>query len=362
MLSRSKEIVLMGDLNVDLMTHNSKSEQLEDMFRSFNLSQLVAKPTRVTNTTASLLDIICVTNVDLSVGAVTHIDMHEATDHQLVCVELKTTIPKVAAKYKTFRDFSSFDFDMFDSDMRILNWQQIFYSQDIDAKVNILSNNILNLFDKHAPYKRVKVSKPKAPWLTQNLREAIKCRDKALIKFKRSRDPEDWEAYRLLRNQVTANVRTEKCSYLNSVSHEGHRKKTWNALKTLNVYSNKDSNSIPSSLGDPEEINAFFIESVIRSFRKEDIYMASSDINSTLDNIYNYSCKHGLKINPHKTAAVCFGNNPAGLIDNLNINIDGKKVEACDSVKSLGLIIDSKLRFRQHIALLSLSFASYGHI
>nr|CAH7746601.1 unnamed protein product [Callosobruchus chinensis] len=105
MLSRSKEIVLMGDLNVDLMTHNSKSQQLEDMFHSFNLSQLVTKPTRVTpQTTTSLLDIICVTNVDLSVGGVTHIDMHEATDHQLVCVELETTVPKASVRHKTFSD------------------------------------------------------------------------------------------------------------------------------------------------------------------------------------------------------------------------------------------------------------------
>nr|CAI5845041.1 unnamed protein product [Callosobruchus analis] len=252
----------MGDLNVDLMRHNSKTELLEDMLDAFSLSQLVKKPTRVTKTSASLLDIICVTNFDLSVGAVTHIDMHETTDHQLVCVKLKTTIPKVAERYKIFRDFSSFNLEMFDRDMRMLNWQQTFYYQDIDAKVNILSNHILNLFDKHAPYKRVKVTKPKSPWLTQDLREAIKRRDKALIKFKRSRDPDDWEAYRLLRNQATAKVRMEKCSYLNSVSQERHNKKTWNALKTLKVYSNKDFNFIPPSLGDPEDINAYFIDSV----------------------------------------------------------------------------------------------------
>nr|CAI5826297.1 unnamed protein product [Callosobruchus analis] len=252
----------MGDLNVDLMRHNRKTELLEDMLDAFSLSQLVKKPTRVTKTSASLLDIICVTNFDLSVGAVTHIDMHETTDHQLVCVELKTTIPKVAERYKVFRDFSSFNLEMFDRDMRMLNWQHIFYCQDIDAKVNILGNHILNLFDKHAPYKRVKVTKPKSPWLTQDLREAIKRRDKALIKFKRSRDPDDWEAHRLLRNQATAKVRMEKCSYLNSVSQERHNKKTWNALKTLKVYSNKDFNFIPPSLGDPEDINAYFIDSV----------------------------------------------------------------------------------------------------
>nr|CAI5852316.1 unnamed protein product [Callosobruchus analis] len=619
MLSRSKEIILMGDLNVDLMRHNSKTELLEDMLDAFSLSQLVKKPTRVTKTSASLLDIICVTNFDLSVGAVTHIDMHETTDHQLVCVELKTTIPKVAERYKIFRDFSSFNLEMFDRDMRMLNWQQIFYYQDIDAKVNILSNHILNLFDKHAPYKRVKVTKPKSPWLTQDLREAIKRRDKALIKFKRSRDPDDWEAYRLLRNQATAKVRMEKCSYLNSVSQERHNKKTWNALKTLKVYSNKDFNFIPPSLGDPEDINAYFIDSVdnlgcqtdpelvqhfndnkfsdnlqcnidvvseiqvleavdsiksnsagsdgitlnmlkmclpyispylthiyncciiegyfpitwrtasvlpipkvttpkelsdlkpvcrlpvlskvleklyfspmleyltdnnllpsnqsgfrkgfstvtalsktlddilratdqgeitalilldfskafdtlgrnlllskfhyygfseiiirffesylsnrcqyvsidgrvsstrpvtkgvpqgsilgpllfllftidmdvnvkdctlhqfaddvqvIRSFPKEDLYIASADINITLENIYKYSCKHGLRINPHKTAAVCFGNIPADLTDSLNLTINGNKIQPCDTVKCLGLKIDSKLRFRQHV-------------
>nr|CAI5829070.1 unnamed protein product [Callosobruchus analis] len=151
-------------------------------------------------------------------GDVIHIDMHQITDHQLLCIELKSEIPKEAVGFKSFRDFSSFDYEMFDADMRRLNWQQIFYIRDIDAKVDILSNHILYSFDKHAPYKRVRITKSKAPWLTRDLKELHKRRDKALLKFKNSKDPDDWEAYRLLRNRATAKARTEKSEYLNSIS------------------------------------------------------------------------------------------------------------------------------------------------
>nr|CAI5843458.1 unnamed protein product [Callosobruchus analis] len=263
MLPKSKEIILMGNLNIDLMKHTSRSQLLEDVLVSFNLCQLVKKPSRIAKTTASLLDIICVSNIELIVGDVIHIDMHQITDHQLLCIELKSDIPKEAVRFKSFRDFSSFDYEMFDADMRRLNWQQIFYIGDIDVKVDILSNHILYLFDKHAPYKRVRITKPKAPWLTRDLKELHKRRDKALLKFKNSKDPDDWEAYRLLRNRATAKARTEKSEYLNSVSQKNHSKTTWEALRNLKVCSNNDSNYFPPSLSDPDKVNAYFIESVI---------------------------------------------------------------------------------------------------
>nr|CAI5845686.1 unnamed protein product [Callosobruchus analis] len=52
---------------------------------------------------------------------------------------------------------------------------------------------------------------------------------------------------------------------------------------------------------------------------------------------------------PSQTAAVYFGNIRSGLIDSLNIAINGNKIDPCDLAKRLGVIIDSKVRFGQHI-------------
>nr|CAI5833767.1 unnamed protein product [Callosobruchus analis] len=65
-----------------------------------------------------------------------------------------------------------------------------------------------------------------------------------------------------------------------------------------------------------------------------------------LDNICKYSCRHGLKINPSKTKLIHFGNIYGS---NLNICVDGVRIEPCDTVNSLGIIIDKNLRFHEQI-------------
>lgn len=51
-----------------------------------------------------------------------------------------------------------------------MNWQQIFFQNDINERVNLITNKIINMFDIHAPYRRVKIIKPQGTWFKGNLR------------------------------------------------------------------------------------------------------------------------------------------------------------------------------------------------
>nr|CAI5825638.1 unnamed protein product [Callosobruchus analis] len=212
--------------------------------------------------------------------------MHETTDHQLVCVELKTTIPKVAERYKIFRDFSFFNLEMFDRDMRMLNWQHIFYCQDIDAKGNILSNHILNLFDKHAPLVTRRISKPKAEWYTDCIKVMTEERNRRLSKYKHTKNENDWREYADMHNLVVDAVRREKKAYLLHVQKNGSSKRLWNTLQQMNVYSNNNP-TLPDCFDGPNSINEYFIQSVERIDTK---------IN---DDTLNYYPTHRISGNPN---------------------------------------------------------------
>lgn len=73
-----------------------------------------------------------------------------------------------------------------------------------------MCDSIYSLLDVHAPYVTYRISKPYAPWFTDTLRAAKKDRDRALSRFKRTKDPSDWSTYKTLRNSFTLAVRREK--------------------------------------------------------------------------------------------------------------------------------------------------------
>ena len=61
---QKREIIIMGDLNINMLKSNTTGEKLlKELCKDFNLSQLITNPTRITQTTRTLLDII-ITNMN----------------------------------------------------------------------------------------------------------------------------------------------------------------------------------------------------------------------------------------------------------------------------------------------------------
>jgi hypothetical protein len=59
--SEQKEMNLLGDLNCNMLDSSSHvTKRLRSLIEMYELSQIITKPTRLTQTTASLLD-VCIT-------------------------------------------------------------------------------------------------------------------------------------------------------------------------------------------------------------------------------------------------------------------------------------------------------------
>ncbi len=62
----SKEMVVMGDFNVDLLRPHDIPQNWLDIMEGFSLTQLISELTRITETRESLLDHIYVTSQTMS--------------------------------------------------------------------------------------------------------------------------------------------------------------------------------------------------------------------------------------------------------------------------------------------------------
>lgn len=248
------EVVILGDFNVNLL---EVQNPLSQCFESFGFSQVINEPTRISRQAMTLLDPIYLSNSDLLCQAGT-INADCISDHKLVYCKLKLPIIRHNQKFVTFRDFKSFNSDIFNYELRNIHWDNLYYINDIDCKVEFLTNNIICLFQNHAPFKTVRVNKPPAPWLTHGLKLIFKERDKALALYKRDKSDRNWNAYKELRNYALASLRREKAAYLNFLHGQKNHKELWRGLRYLNIRFNNNT-VLPSTLQDPHDINDYFV-------------------------------------------------------------------------------------------------------
>ena len=96
-MSLNKDIVLTNDLNCDLLTDNPKGNTLRSFCSIVNATQQIDKPTRVTKSSRTLVDVVIVSKPD-KVKASGVIDL-TTSDHYLFHVVLNQKTPRQAPNY-----------------------------------------------------------------------------------------------------------------------------------------------------------------------------------------------------------------------------------------------------------------------
>jgi hypothetical protein len=84
----------------------------------------------------------------------------------------------------------------------------------VDEAVEEFTRSLTGILDRSemAPVKRFQSRHHYASWLSEDTKCLMTSRDEAMTRYSRTQLPEDWETARMLRNQVTRRLKTEKCS------------------------------------------------------------------------------------------------------------------------------------------------------
>lgn len=256
----SDSIYCLGDLNIDLLQLDFPSTgYLLSMLEALNMQQVLKDPTRISSTSASMIDLILTSDPEsiLSSG----VGGLNLSDHELIQCTIKYETPKAEPFFYTFRDFKKLDQRKFQEHLEALPLHNIFYIFDVDSKVSYLNNHLIALFDQHMPVKTVRVTKKKAPWVTENVRLMMSLRDKAKANYRRTNLAQHWDYYKQMRNLTTHTISNEKRAYFKYVAANRNSKYLWKELKSLNI-ATKTKHEIPQVLEDPEAINSYFIDSI----------------------------------------------------------------------------------------------------
>lgn len=259
MLAVYDNIVICGDFNCDMngTSRVHDREFLTGLFRTCSLEALPLQPTHHTATSHTLIDWLLVSDLNMVLQH-GQFPAPSISNHDLLYLSYNLKINKPPLKFLTFRDFSRFNSGPFYSDAMSANWESVLRSFDINEKITLLNANILNLFNKHAPLRKVRVTHPPAPWLTMEIRATMKERDVARRKYGKTKLACDFEAFRRLRNKSKQMVRNAKLRYshdlFQSCSGPGD---VWRTLRKFKLHC-KDGDQQHPLVVPEDELNKYF--------------------------------------------------------------------------------------------------------
>ena len=128
---------ILGDLNCNLLQDNAESRALNDFCSTFNLTQLIHKPTRVTENGESLIDVVMTTKEKLI--ASNNLLMSTISDHNQVYISLKLKKPRIKPCYITTRSYTNYSADNFLRDLSYTPFHIISLFDDFNDQVDVFN-------------------------------------------------------------------------------------------------------------------------------------------------------------------------------------------------------------------------------
>jgi len=292
-------VLCLGDVNINLLKTNCPdSVYFSNMYKSINMSQLISQPTRITDNSRTLIDIILAS--DASIVSDSGVDFVRFADHETIYCELEFETTQNSPIFKTVRDFKSINCDAFENDLKTIAWQSIFYMENVNDKVDFISDSILWLFDTHSPAREIRLTRKSAPWITDTIRTMIKQKKKARKRYERLGTDGAWKYYRSVRNHTNKSIEHEKVAYFDFVVGKHDGKALWKKLGGLHVNPSKRGNRLPDHLCEANAINDFFLDGIPQVVADRGIkeFYDSSAISDTVPKFKFYS------VEPHLVSKV----------------------------------------------------------
>ncbi len=208
-----KDIYILGDLNCNVLnSSDGGAKALLDFCSLFNLKQLIDQPTRTTELSTTLIDVVLVTNKSMvkSVG-VTPVGI---SDHDLVHITLNFKKSRPKPIYISYRSFKHYDANEFARDISDVPWSVIDGFGDTEDKLEAFHLLFDPILDKHAPIKRVKLRARPDPFVTDEIKVLMQTRDEWRKLAGKTNNPNAWSSYRLLKRQIKHELREAEKEYV----------------------------------------------------------------------------------------------------------------------------------------------------
>ena len=274
LVSEKKEIYVCGDFNIDLLKLNEIEKYLEfyTNITAHGLLPFITQPSRVVESqTPSLIDNIFSTNfADTVLAGNIYLTLSEHFSQFASVNRGKIDIKKIVMYGRNMKNFSE---AAFREDVSIQQWRRDTDNPSILAEDMFWRLN--GCAERHGPTEKLKQKEIRLrlkPWITQEIQNLIKIRDRLFARKKRQPENEHVRnVYNQARNRVSRELEKSQKEHYDSYfeEHNANIKKTWEGIrKIVNVkkstkfsvsHLNLNGKIIDDSLGIANGFNNFFV-------------------------------------------------------------------------------------------------------
>jgi len=198
-----KETIILGDLNTDFIKNNDV-DNIKHTLTINGFSQLIKQPTRITINTSTLIDIIAT---------------NKTKNIKKAEVRKQNNI-KYEEKIIKSRNYSRYNPEKLQNDLKNVNFSSVFNATNVNDAVQLFTDILSNVFNKHAPIVKKRLKGKPTPWLNVNIKADMDRRDKILRKARKTKNEGDWRLYKKLRNYCNNRLKNARKAYYKNLLNE----------------------------------------------------------------------------------------------------------------------------------------------
>lgn len=292
--SKTGLLLVVGDFNIDLSKDKYYSGKLKEVIERNGLYQKVDTFTRITQNSASLIDLLVTNNKDFN-HRVHHTP--KIADHSIVTTDI-ILHEKPQIFKKTCRNFTGFNELDFQLDLIDAEWLPD--GTDADFMSERLIGCIKDSLDRHAPVEEKTITNYRTDkkWWTPIIGEAITVRDMMYRRAIITGNEYDWCRFREQRNSVVQMIRRQKQIYyhekIDNVKDDSVE--MWKTLRSLTKSSSRntfkegivfDNMLEREKVVIAEKFNTYFL----RSLNEIVIIPNQKQMNDVLGNMVKCECR-----------------------------------------------------------------------
>ena len=229
-----KNILLLGDFNADPSTIPGR--MLTNLCNAFNFTVHINEPTRITATSATILDQI-LSNIPTFISSSSVFPPIATSDHCVVTVTVDFNIASEHAYQRHIWEYGKADFKKFRNTLSQSNFNACFDSDNIDEVCQSWTDLFLHVAKSTIPNKIVTIRPKDAPWYSNKLRNLKRKVKRAFNKFKQVKNSVNSNRYKniskLYHSELDIAEYEHKRKISESLTNENNCQRWWHKAKSL---------------------------------------------------------------------------------------------------------------------------------
>ena len=229
--NQAKNMYVLGDFNENFF----KPNRLKSFLTRYNLTQVISEPTRVTDNSKTLIDLI-ITNNEKSIIS-SNVSPSIADHNEISC---KINVKKSRAKVRkvTARCHKNYNPEVFQSEILKMSstLDMIFHTNNVDNQVEIFTKCFLEALNKCAPIRTMKTKRVSNKWMTEELKKEMQIKNDLQKELKnKNLTFKKCKHYKNLNKKIRSLIGKAKRKYFHDelVNARKNPKETWNIINKV---------------------------------------------------------------------------------------------------------------------------------